>query len=134
MKIETDFYTFEPFHNLLYVKSYKSWDERVVENFINHGQQVALEAYNKKNWAILHDGREWELGTPAIESMMIKMLNNPVTKTLTHHAYVTGPSEMKQWQVKKVFDNITRHEAKIFQNLADAEKWLSSFGYTKTQN
>jgi hypothetical protein len=28
--------------------------------------------------------------------------------------------------------NYISHEAKIFEGLADAEKWLSSFGYSKT--
>jgi len=132
MKIRTEFFTFIPFDNLLYVESYYSWDERVVADFAEYGRQIALQNYKEKPWAILHDGREWELGTPAIESMFIQILNMPLTKTITHHAYVTGQSEVKKWQVGKIFENITSHEAKIFENITEAEEWLSSFGYTKT--
>jgi len=132
MKIQTDFYTLIPFYNLLYVESYNSWDERVVANFAKHGKQVALQHYKEKPWAILHDGRKWELGTPAIESMVAQLLNTPLTNTITHHAYVTGRSEVKKWQVGKIFENVTSHEVKVFEGLADAEKWLSSFGYIKT--
>jgi hypothetical protein len=131
MKIKTNFYTLIPFCDLLYLESYNSWDERVVANFAKHGKQIALQHYKGKPWAILHDGREWELGTPAIESMVVQLLNTPLTNTITHHAYVTGQSEVKKWQIGKIFGNITSHEAKVFEELADAEKWLSLFGYRK---
>lgn len=134
MKIKNGFYTFIPFENLLYVESYNSWDERVVADFAEHGRQVVLQHYKEKSWAILHDGRRWELGTPAIVSMVTQMLNTPLTKTITHHAYVTGKSKVKEWQIGKIFENVTSHEAKVFENLIDAEKWLASFGYTKDPN
>ena len=129
MKIQTDFYIFIPFENLLYVESYQAWDERIAAQFGRHAQQVVLDHYKDKTWAVLHDARKWELGTPAINSMIIKLLNSPGAGTITHHAYVTGPSDVKKWQVGKIFDRITSHEAKIFQEREQAEKWLSSFGY-----
>ena len=97
-------------------------------------RQVALQLYKKKAWAILHDGREWKLGTPAIESMVTQLMNTPLTNTITHHAFVTGPSEVKKWQIGRIFENVTGYEIKIFENPTDAEGWLSSFGYTKTVN
>lgn len=134
MKIKTDFYTLIPFDNVLYIKSYESWDERVVTDFAGNVRQVALQYYKKKAWAIFHDGREWKLGTPAIESMVTQLMNTPLTNTITHHAFVTGPSEVKKWQIGRIFENVTGYEIKIFENLTDAEGWLSSFGYTKTVN
>lgn len=131
MKIQTDFYTLIPFDNLLYIESYSSWDERITANFAKDMKQILLQNYKEKAWAALHDGRKWELGTPAIEQMLIRFANTPLTNTITHHAYVAGKSELRRWQVKKVLDNIVNFEAKIFTSLTDAEEWLSSFGYTK---
>jgi len=134
MKIKTNFYTLIPFDNVLYIESYESWDERVAKDFAEHLGQIALQNYKKKAWAILHDAREWKLGTPAIESMMTQFMNTPLTKTITHHAFVTGPSEVKKWQIGKIFKNVTGYEIKAFEDPTDAEEWLSSFGYTKTVN
>jgi|GEM_PF-2489383 len=132
MEIKTNFYTLIPFDSVLYIESYESWDERVVTDFAGHVKQVALQNYPKKSWAILHDGREWKLGTPSIESMVTKLMNTPVTNTITHHAFVTGPSEIKKWQIGKIFENVTGYEIKVFENPTNAEEWLASFGYTKT--
>ena len=131
MEIQTAFYALKPYDNLLYVESYNSWDENVVRDFACHGKQIALQNYKEKAWAILHDAREWQLGTPAIESMIANLLNTPLTNTITHHAYVAGKSEIQKWQVNKIFQNITTHEARVFENIDDAEKWLLSYGYTK---
>jgi hypothetical protein len=117
MKIKTDFYTLIPFDNVLYIESYESWDERVVTDFVGYVRQVALQNYKKKAWAILHDGREWKLGTPAIESMVTQFMNTPLTNTITHHAFVTGPSEVKKWQIGKIFENVTGYEVKFLRIL-----------------
>ena len=134
MKIKTEFFTLIPFDNVLHIESYESWDERVVRDFAEHLKHVALRNYKGKAWAILHDGSKWKLGTPAIESMLTKFMNTPLTNTITHHAFVTGPSEIKKWQLGKIIKNVTGYEIKVFENLIDAEVWLSSFGYTKTEN
>ncbi|MDD9301179.1 MAG: hypothetical protein HUK40_02085 [Desulfobacter sp.] len=129
MKIKTNFYTFTPYDTLLYVESFLSWDGRVALDFATDAKQIILEHYQNKPWAILHDARAWQLGTPEVEKMIGKLLNTPRKNHLTHHAYVTGASEIQKWQAEKVFKDIRAYEARIFDSLDHAKTWLLSFGY-----
>ncbi len=129
MIIETEYYVLKTYSNLLYVRSFLSWDERVTKAFGNDVKKTVLKHYQGKAWAILHDSREWKLGTPEMEPIIARMMTTGITGTLTHHALVIGHSELRKWQSEKMFKDIKDYEAQTFESMQDAEEWLVSFGY-----
>ncbi len=133
MKIQTNFYKIKPYNNLLLIDSFSSWDDRVAMDFVKDAKSIILEHYKDRAWAILHDASEWNLGTPATEQILAGIANAEFTSTITHHALVTGQSGIKNWQIEKIFKNVTSYETQIFRDLLEAEAWLSSFGYSKTE-
>ncbi len=134
MKIETEYYVLKTYSNLLYVRSFLSWDERVTAAFANDVKKIVLKHYQGQAWAVLHDSREWKLGTPQMEPLISRMMTTEITGTLTHHALVIGHSELKKWQFKKMFKDIKNYEAQTFESMQDAEKWLVSFGYHEAKS
>ncbi len=133
MSIQTNFYNIKPYINLLLIESFSSWDDRVAMNFARDAKNIILQHYTDKAWAILHDSTEWNLGTPETEQILTGLANGKFTNTITHHALVTGRSEIKNWQVAKIFKDITAYEAQVFEDIHEAEIWLASFGYHKTE-
>ena len=102
MKIETDYYRIQALGNILVVTSFYAWDEKTASAFAGNVKEVILENFQARKWALLNDGREWELGTLDIEPVIHKLMTSPLTGNLTHHAFVTGPSEMKKWQTERL--------------------------------
>lgn len=132
MEIHTDYYSLIPYSNLLYIKSFLSWDERVAMNYVKDLKPLILNHYQEKPWAILHNGADWELPTPEGKRLLTQLINSKITNTITHHAYVTGPSEIKKWLSENAFKTVKTYVSEIFDTYEDAEAWLASFGYHRT--
>ena len=132
MEIKTNFYTLTPYSNLLYIESFLAWDERVAMDFAKDIKALALHHYQEKPWAIFSDGTHWKLPTPECLRLLTQLINAEITQTITHHAYVTGRSEIKRWLSENAFKTVTAYTANIFDNYEDAEAWLASFGYHRT--
>jgi hypothetical protein len=131
MGIETEgYFQIQPFENLLLIRSFGFWDGRVASAFARKAGKAISAHYQGRSWSVLHDGRTWELGTPEIEEIIPQMMMTPFTGTLTHHALVTGDSEIKQWQVTRMFSSLSvSYEHRVFQDLEAAAAWLKSAGY-----
>ena len=132
MDVHSDFFSFQPFENLLFTQSWGAWDGRVAQDYAQKAREVVLAHYQRRNWAVLHDGRQWELGTPEIEQIVSDLMTTRLTGTLTHHAYVAGPSQLKLWQMVKISKPVTAYEHRLFETIEEAEAWLASFGYTRS--
>jgi hypothetical protein len=132
MMIQTNFYKIKPYSNLLLIESFSSWDDRVAMDFVKDTKSIILEHYKGRAWAILHDTREWNLGTPETERILSGIANAEFTSTITHHALVTGQSGIKKWQIEKIFKDVTLYKTQIFEDIHEAETWLASYGYNKT--
>ena len=132
MKVSTEFYTLTPYAGLLHVESFLSWDEKVSEQFMKDAMGLVLQYYTENDWAVLHDMRNWQLGTPEFERILSGLLHREVTHTHTHHALVVGTSRIKTWQVEKIFKDIARYKIRLFRHYKDAEKWLASQGFDKS--
>lgn len=129
--IHTEFYTLTPYTNLLYVESFLSWDEKVSRQFIQDVRELVLKYYSEKAWAVLHDMRQWELGTPEIEQVIPEFLQMELTLMHTHQALVVGNSQIKKWQIENIFKDVSRYEFRLFQLYEDAENWLACFGFER---
>ncbi len=132
MEIKTDFYTLIPYSNLLSIEFFLAWDERVAMDFAKDYKTLVLHHYKEKPWAIFNDGTHWKLPTPECRRLITQLLNAETTQTITHHAYVTGRSEIKKWLSENAFKTVTTYATKIFDDHEDAEAWLASFGYHRT--
>ncbi|WP_022668669.1 hypothetical protein [Desulfospira joergensenii] len=132
MKVTSEFYTLKPYANLLYVKSFLSWDERVSKRFARDTLGIVQKCYREKPWAVLHDMEEWQLGTPEIEEILSELLNTELTNTHTHHALAVGTSQIKKWQIENIVKDISRYKIRLFKTSEDAEKWLISLGYDRS--
>lgn len=125
------YFRIQPFKDLLVVRSYGFWDGRIASVFSGEVEQTIQEHYKGRSWSLLHDARAWELGTPEIEAIIPRMMMTPITGTLTHHALVTGASEVKQWQITRMFDSlVVPYENRLFEEMDAARAWLTSAGYT----
>lgn len=129
MKIQTHFYTLTPYDNLLHIKSFLSWDERVVLQHFTDLKPLVLQFYMGKKWGLLHDARNWELSTPESERLSNKLVRTEITGTLTHQAVVTGKSELQKWQARNIFKEVTNYEVEFFTDTEAAVDWLASAGY-----
>lgn len=130
MKIETNFYTITSYANLYHLEVYSSWDDRVVDDYIKHRNEVVSRLYLNKKWGLLMDMRKWSLHTPEGEDMLTKFVKKaPPQKTPAHYAVVVGKSEMKKWQVDKSLTEIAKLRSKFFETLEEAKVWLASLGY-----
>ncbi len=131
MEIHTNYYSLIPYSNLLYIESFLSWDERVTMDYVKDLKTLILNNYQEKPWAILHNGIDWELPTPEGKQLLTKLINSKITNTITHHAYVTGPSEIKKWLSENAFKTVKTYVSETFDTYEDAEAWLASFGYQR---
>lgn len=132
MEIQTDFYTITPYANLLVIKTFLSWDERAVAEYINDVRAITSRFYQDKIWGLLSDRREWQLSTPAAERFFRENAESALTGTLSHMAICIGESELKKWQVKNMIKEFLRFEIKLFSDIRDAESWLTAYGYCNT--
>lgn len=131
MIIETDFYKLTAYHNLIHLESYLSWDERVINRVMGDMAQM-VRLFNGENWAVLNNSENWELHTHDAAKHARERVEKDVPPGQTHNAVVVGPSEIKRWQSKQIFEQITRFETRFFNTTKEAEAWLASFGYTLT--
>lgn len=133
MKIGTNFYTMTFYDNLIYSELISSWDDRVVNDFVNDIKRIGYELYKEKAWAIITDCSQWRLFTPEAEQCFIRSLSALLTN-LTHNAIVTGSRniEIKQWIGQRMFANGVSFETRFFVSTQDAEIWLASLGYDRT--
>ena len=129
MEIHTDYYSLIPYPNLLYIESFLAWDERIVMDYAKDIKNLILNHYQEKPWAILHNGTDWGLLTPEGKRLLTQLINSKITNTITHHAYVTGQSEIKKWLSENAFKTVKTYVSEIFDTYEDAEAWLASFGY-----
>ena len=129
MRIKTNFYTLTPYQNFLHIESFLSWDEQVVSNFVSDLKNLILQRYHDKPWAILNDGREWAVSTPQAERLVVELVTSKLTGTITHHAFITGPSAITNWQAENIFKDVTTYSANIFEDWQEAIDWLSAAGY-----
>lgn len=132
MEIQTDFYTITPYVNLLVIKTFLSWDERIVAKHIEDVRAITSRFYQDKIWGLLSDRREWQLSTPAAEHFFRENAKSALTGTLSHMAICVGESELKKWQISNMIKEFSRFEIKLFGDIQDAESWLAAYGYGKT--
>ena len=132
MKIQTEFYTLRPYASLLHVESFLSWDDRVSKQFTQDVVNLVLKTYGERDWGVLHDMRQWELGTPEVEQIISGLLNMELTTNHTHHALVVGSSQIRKWQTQNIFKDVSHYEFRFFDIYEDAENWLASFGFDKS--
>ena len=132
MNVKTEFFRLEVLETLMLVTSHGPWDDRVARAYVQAVEQLILSHYQGRPWAVLHDGRQWELGTPEIQGILSEHMGKKLTGTLTHVAYVCGPSLIKRWQVFGIAKPATAYETRLFETLAEAEAWLASKGYTRS--
>jgi hypothetical protein len=129
MSVQTEFYTIIPYKNLLFIKTFLSWDEIVAKNCIDDVSRIVSTLYQKNPYAILADRTEWQLNTPEAEQLFTAITETVITRTLTHSAIVVGNSKVKKWQVNRMIEGAKTYETKIFVKMPDAQTWLASFGY-----
>jgi len=134
MHIKTEFYDLIPNENLLFIKSFLSWDERVIESIFKDVDKIRLTYYSNSDWAILTDCRNWDSGTPKVAENLLKAALSDLTKGLTRHAIVVGQSELKKWQFSKTIQPEKHFETKLFETIEAAENWLASSGYHLSSN
>ena len=134
MHVNSEFFEFEPYENLLFISSHGSWDGRVAKAFVQASQEM-IQRFRGKSWAVLHDARDWSLGTPEIEPIISGLMKAKLTGTLTHHVMVTGPSEVKAWQIQNIFGQLDLPFVhRVFQDLLAAEDWLAGLGYVRDKD
>ena len=131
MEIQTDFYTITPYTNLLVIKTFLSWDERVVAKHLHDVRTITSRLYQDTTWGLLSDRKEWQLSTPAAEHFFRENAKSALTGTLSHMAICAGESELKKWQIKNMIKEFSTFEIKLFDDIQDAEFWLASYGYCK---
>ncbi len=132
MEIQTDYYTIMPYANLLVIKTFLSWDERVAAKHIEDVAGITSRFYKDKRWGLLSDRKEWQLGTPAAEQYFKTKAKSALTGTLSHMAICIDESELKKWQINNMIKEFTRFEVRFFDDIQDAESWLATHGYGKT--
>ena len=129
MIMKNEFYTLTPFNDTLLIAPVLAWDHRIASLLFKDVNDMRSRYYRNRHWAILTDCRNWELGTPEIEKMLLQVSVSDLTAGLTHHAVVAGPSEIKKWQLSKGIREEKHFESRIFETLADGKSWLASAGY-----
>jgi len=132
MELQTDYYTITPYADLLVIKTFLSWDERIAEKHIEDVAGITSRLYKDKSWGLLSDRREWQLGTPAAEHYFRANAKSALTGTLTHMAICIGESELKKWQINNMIREFKRFEIRLFDDIQAAESWLATHGYGKT--
>jgi len=129
MGAESGFYLLKTFEDVLYVRSFGYWDDRTARAFAGELQELIPEALGERPWCTIHDARQWLLGIPAVEGIISEFVSSPLTGNLTHHALITGPSELKKWQVNRMFCDITAYEHRRFDGIEQGREWLMAAGY-----
>lgn len=132
MEIQTDYYTITPYANLLVIKTFLSWDERIAAKHIEDVAGITYRFYKDKNWGLLSDRKEWQLSTPAAEHYFKTNAKSALTGALSHMAICIGESELKKWQINNMIKEFTRFEIRLFDDIQAAESWLATHGYGKT--
>lgn len=132
MEIQTDYYTITPYANLMVIKTFLSWDERIAAKHIEDVAGITSRFYKDKRWGLLSDRKEWQLSTPAAEHYFKTNAKSALTGTLSHMAICIGESELKKWQINNMIKEFTRFEVRFFDDIQDAESWLATHGYGKT--
>lgn len=132
MEIRTDYYTITPYANLLVIKTFLSWDERIAAKHIEAVAGITCRFYKDKSWGLLSDRKDWQLSTPAAEYYFKKNAKSALTGTLSHMAICIGESELKKWQINNMIKEFNRFEIRLFDDIQDAESWLATHGYGKT--
>ena len=132
MEIQTDYYTITPYANLLVIKTFLSWDERIAAKYIEAVAGITSRFYKDKSWGLLSDRKDWQLSTPAAEHYFRANANSALTGTLSHMAICIGESELKKWQINNMIREFTQFEVRLFDDIQAAESWLETHGYGKT--
>lgn len=132
MKIKTNFYTITAYRNLMYLESFSSWDEVVMQQAIEDMKNIAQTYYVGTQWAVLNNSENWNLHTPDAENLGKNTVRTEMRAGLTHNAVVVGKSAIKEWQTNNIFKDAPHFESRIFQTMEEATSWLESLGYTMT--
>ncbi len=132
MKIQTNYYTITPYDSLLYIKTFSSWDDRVMKQHFEDVKRLARELFENRPWGLLVDKRQWELNTPEAQNIGEEQPIKPMDKNLTHVAIVIDDSAMKEWQAEAIAKKGIPGDVRLFREIETAEDWLASFGYSRT--
>ena len=130
MGTEPGFYWIKSFQDVLYVKSFGYWDDRTAQAFSGDLRGRILSGFDQGPWCVLHDAGEWQLGIPEVETLIREFVTLPITGRLTHHALVSGRSELKNWQLDKMFTTFVPFKHRRFDDVGKAREWLMAAGYS----
>ena len=73
----------------------------------------------------------WELSTPQAELFITSFAASNDRLRQLHLAIVANPSALKEHQIKQMIKKVPNPNIKIFEDISEAELWLSKFGYTR---
>ena len=96
-------------------------------------KKIIQNYYSERSYAILAEGRKWDLNTPEAEKMDRNDLPVAFGDTLTHCAMIVGKSHLKEWQAENIEQGFLYFELKIFKNINEACSWLTLCGFDTRQ-
>jgi len=131
MKIDTDYYRLTNFPKLFIIECYLSWDDRVAARYIADIDKIVSSQYHNLEHGVLMDLRKWELSTPQAETFINSFEASNDRLQELHIAIVANPSALKEHQIKQMIKKVSNPNIKIFEDISEAELWLSKAGYCK---
>ncbi len=126
--IQKNFYNMTSYDNLLIIESFGLWDRDVAQKCFDDIWKTVMQCFPDKSYSIIYNITEWELSTPnAVRFWQEKFVLD--IHFPTYLVYVVGKSKLKQWSVKRMFNDSTPCEVSFFDELREAVDWLESKGY-----
>lgn len=65
--VMNEYYTLKAFDNCLFMKSFYTWDMRVMTNWIKDVLPVIERHWTNKDYVFYVDGQDWNLSTPEVD-------------------------------------------------------------------
>ena len=124
------YYVLKSFGRVLFIRSFGSWDDRTALSFAEDVREMIEREFKAGPWCVIHDAREWQLGVPEMEKIISGFVSSAITGRLSRHAMVTGDSELKKWQIDRMFASLTAYPHRRFDTIQEAREWLISDGFT----
>lgn len=114
--------------NILVSHAYGAWNKETALAYVKDAEKIIAPVVHKK-WAVLTHISEWELNTPDVDIIHIKIIESCIDLGLRREAVINDSGLIKMEQFKKSDSSKGGFQRKFFELQSDGLAWLNSEGF-----
>lgn len=126
--ITNEFYILKAVEQCLFMKSFHSWDMRVMGDWIKDITPLIERHWANEDYVFYVDCEDWNLSTPDVDDAA-NGIGRVFPYMPKHCIHVVGDSYIKPWQIKRAWSGLDMTELYIVKTHEEAMAWLKEKEY-----